>query len=118
MKQRCEKIKGLHISFIIDGGNLKHMKIDFSLGIKGLNALLVTSIENYWLSASVQTIGYNPILDYPEEAIYWQTNHAKILFAFNHHRMPGNTSVLINPVHLANAVFIIYNPKPLDIKTY
>lgn len=47
MKQRCEEIKGLPISFIRDGGNVKHMKIDFSLDIKGLNALLVTSIENY-----------------------------------------------------------------------
>lgn len=42
------------------------------------------------------------------------TNYAKmvmvILFTLNYHRMPGNTSMLSNPVHLANAGFITYNP--------
>lgn len=90
---------------------LKHMKIHFSQSTKGLNAWLFFSFQNYRLTVSALNYRIKPHLSPPRAMTNRQCQMVMVtLSTLNHHRMPGNSSMLINPVHLANAVFIIFNP--------
>ena len=116
---RYEQVKRVTHFFCQTQQKWKHMNIDFTQVTIGqmLCQLSVSRItdsqcSNYKIKPYSQLARTSSLM----------TNCVKMVtvavFTSNHHRMPGNTVMLINPVHLANVVSIICNPKPLGTKIY